>query len=372
MNCIKCSADNKLKERQKNHGHCAVCRHEFAFDPKTMTGVDFTDRFFERMLEKLSVYNSLFFTPYQLYYFFNQRLHSNKRDPLKIVAGCAIAAAMVLMIATRSPLLTFLLLVTVIPFSVALLFSPTLRKKLRGAKPIPLTVTPQQVENWFLRWRRINGDVPNLLPPLKSAAKSNAQANQISPELKQYSFDRAVICEHAEIARCLIANNFHFENNSAVLSLDGYPNDIFDTVMDMLRRNPALHVYALHDASCRGVSLPHVLSTDARWFAGTTAKIFDLGLLPRQIFDRSVFVETTYSDISISEPVLPTLQPKEVSWLLAGNFVSLESFPPQMLLRIVTRGITRSRDPQAEDAVSTIFWVDGDPGIYYYGAESFG
>jgi hypothetical protein len=120
---------------------------------------------------------------------------------------------------------------------------------------------------------------------------SKANAIAVDRELKQYSFDRAVICDDAEIARCLIANNFHFENNSAVLSVDGYPHDIFATVMDMLRLNPELQVYAVHDASRRGVALPHILSTEPRWFAGTTVKIFDVGLLPRQIFNRPVVVE---------------------------------------------------------------------------------
>jgi hypothetical protein len=59
-----------------------------------------------------------------------------------------------------------------------------------------------------------------------------------------------------------------------------------------------------------------------------------------------------------------------VSWLAAGNIVFLESFPPQTILRIVTQGIAKSRDPQADDAL--VIWGEGDPTVYYYGAESFG
>jgi hypothetical protein len=270
--------------------------------------------------------------------------------------------------------LSLVLLLLVFPISIVVLASPALRKKLRGVKPIPLSATPQQVEIWYRRWCRINGDVPKLLPSLSSTTNSNSAATAISPELRQYSFDRAVICDRAETARFLIANNFHFENNSAVLSVDGYPQDIFDTVMDMLRRNPNLSVYALHDCSKRGVELAHILRTEARWFAGTTAKIYDLGLLPRQIFKRRVFVETEPLGIrqNINPVISTTLQPEEISWLVAGNFVALESFPPQMLLRIVTRGIAKSRDPQSEDALVPVVWTDGGLGIYYYGAESFG
>ncbi len=48
-----------------------------------------------------------------------------------------------------------------------------------------------------------------------------------------------------EIAQLLIANNFDFENNYAVLSITGYPENIFSTVMEILRRNPDLKIYEL-------------------------------------------------------------------------------------------------------------------------------
>ncbi|BAU41594.1 hypothetical protein [Leptolyngbya sp. O-77] len=49
------------------------------------------------------------------------------------------------------------------------------------------------------------------------------------------------------IAQMLISNNVHFENNCAILSINGYPQPIFDTVMKMLRRNPGLTVFAFQD-----------------------------------------------------------------------------------------------------------------------------
>src|ERR1700704_2359109 len=39
MKCIKCNTDNNLKDRTNGAGRCKQCRHEFAFDPKVMTGV---------------------------------------------------------------------------------------------------------------------------------------------------------------------------------------------------------------------------------------------------------------------------------------------------------------------------------------------
>src|SRR5207247_1475135 len=116
------------------------------------------------------------------------------------------------------------------------------------------------------KWSHNNCHMYKLLPAPKVAS---THAN-ISPEIKQYSFDRLIVCEHAAIAQFLIANNFHFENNCAVLSIDKYPHNIFATVMEMLRRNPSLKVYALHDASPAGVQLTHRLASDSDWFHGSS------------------------------------------------------------------------------------------------------
>src|SRR5204863_3046139 len=99
------------------------------------------------------------------------------------------------------------------------------------------------------------------------------------PDLADYSFDRAVICDRARTVDLLLANNFHFENNCAVLSIDGYPPGPFETVRAMLKRNPGLQVFALHDATETGCRLAHRLATETAWFAGQ-ARVVDVGLRP--------------------------------------------------------------------------------------------
>jgi hypothetical protein len=378
VKCIKCNIENNLKERRDGNGRCKKCRHEFAFDPKVMPGVDFTDKFFQQTLQNLSVNDSLFFTSRQLYYFFNRRRNTKKASRLKVVAGCAIpvsvALTILLSLAVGFSVLWFAPLLIVVAFAVALLTSPNLRRRLRGTQPRELNASTDQVEGWYRRWCKINGDVAKLLPATRPGDNHATTAAKINPELKNYSFDRAVICDRSEVAQCLIANNFHFENNSAVLSLDGYPHDIFGDVMDMLRRNPALSVYALHDASKSGVELPHILSTETRWFAGSKVKIYDLGLLPRQIFNRSVFVErqSQRAGAGMPEQVAATLQSEEVRWLNAGNYVALESFPAQILLRVIAQGIAKSRDPQAGDALVPVMMSDRGGGVYFYAWDTFG
>jgi hypothetical protein len=344
-----------------------------------MSGVDFTDKFFQQTLSMLTVHDSLFFTPRQLSYFFNQRLNAKQSDQLKVAGGCAIfvAVALAFFLFATGGGFSFgwsMTLLLVVACGLALLASPRLRRRLRGVKPQELKATPEQVEQWFRHWCKINGETHRRLPA--PSAKRKTQALQISPEVRKYSFDRVVVCDRPEIAQCLIANNFHFEHNCAVLSIDGYPHDIFETVMEMLKRNPGLSVYALHDASMAGVELPQRLRTDPRWFAGSEARIYDLGLLPRQIFNRSVFVEKAperTGATALPAHVAATLEPEEVRWLEAGNYVALESFTPQTLMRVVAQGIAKSRDPQAVDAlVPVTTGDDGGGGVLIYTSDTFG
>ena len=82
-----------------------------------------------------------------------------------------------------------------------------------------------------------------------------------------------MVCDSDSIAQMLIANNFHFENNCAVLSIAGYPQSIFSTVLDMLRRNQSLKVYALYDATPAGVSLSE-LSGKVRKVPGRNSRTY--------------------------------------------------------------------------------------------------
>lgn len=106
-----------------------------------------------------------------------------------------------------------------------------------------------------------------------------ATKRSLEPDIADYSFDRAVICDRARTVDILLANNYHFENNCAVLSVEGYPAGPFETVLGMLKRNPKLQVFALHDATPVGCRLAHRLATEPEWFAGQT-RVIDVGLHP--------------------------------------------------------------------------------------------
>ncbi|QSJ17801.1 hypothetical protein JYQ62_02690 [Nostoc sp. UHCC 0702] len=226
-------------------------------------------------------------------------------------------------------------------------------------------------QDWLDRWQQINGSIVKILP----SPRQQIAAVAINPDVTAYSFDRLVVCDSAAIAQLLIANNFHFENNCAILSITGYPESIFNTTMEMLHRNPELKVYALHDCSPQGVGLVHQLRTSPNWFRDSNVTIIDVGLLPRQIIatKRGMFIQSSNDSAQTAKKlageIRQSLSDEELAWLESGNFVELESFSPQKLIQILNRGIINSRTLDADN--SSLILV-ADSGNSMYVVESFG
>ncbi|NEP37862.1 MAG: MFS transporter permease [Okeania sp. SIO2H7] len=210
--------------------------------------------------------------------------------------------------------------------------------------PQPLQFHQSEIPHWLSRWEEVNGEVTNVLAP----SKEMSEPIEINSEVKAYSFDRVIVCDTAEIAQFLIANNFHFEHNCAVLSIDGYPQNIFSTVMQMLKQNPDLKVYAFHSATPRGVTTINELRNSPNWFGGNNLIIYDLGLLPRHVFpSKNMWIiksdELAGQGRKIPAEVKQTLSTDELEWLEAGFYVELESFSPRKLLQVVSQGIAKTQ-----------------------------
>ncbi|MGD1940090.1 MAG: hypothetical protein ACFB0G_02145 [Leptolyngbyaceae cyanobacterium] len=221
---------------------------------------------------------------------------------------------------------------------------------IRGPAVQQLPISAAYCDEILHQWAAVNGPLPLLTQrpwPVSSVPR-------LTPDLTLYSFDRVLVCDTDAIAQFLIANNFHFERNCPVLSVNGYPARIFTTLLAMLRRNPELRVYALHDATPAGVAMAYQLQTSPAWFANSTVRIYDLGLSPRQVFDnRKMFVQKSAAAVTV--PTMPKavrslLTADELRWLQAGRYVELESFLPRTLLQIAAQGIAASRRREAGES----------------------
>lgn len=430
MKCIQCYTDNNLRDRTANSGRCKNCNHAFAFEPTSMTSKKFTDPFFKRAIAEISANNTLFFTPKQFLYLLEKRL---KPQPIGVSSlGCLyfISGAFVAIIISvtlskwfgdvafliavivfnclwiyylfnRSKSQTlryedrqysattlqflggFILVVGVWPsisinsfvgYASATLLGLTslwlgiwqMRKIATNLNTSSLSISTFLMQSWLDKWMRINGSIDKLLP-----IPQTLSASTIPPDVTAYSFDRVVVCDSDAMANMLIANNFHFENNCAILAISGYPQNIFEITMQMLRRNSELRVYALHNCDPVGVSLVHQLRSP-NWFPDHNITIIDVGLLPRQITAKpGIFIQTLPDAQTAQLPieVRQGLSAAELEWLDAGNFVELESFTPQKIIQILQRSINTNREINIEDE-GIIFVSDSDNSIY--AVESFG
>jgi hypothetical protein len=438
VKCIRCNTDNNLKDRTANMGRCSSCNHPFAFEPTAMpTDTKLTDPLFAKIIVDLSANNTLFFTPKQLYYLLDKRLRSrftranfidnpifaigcssfpaifgsfwvsgffhmplgistpivfslcgagliwkvaqnaisrkvNRRIRqqnvtfLKVIAGIILLVGLPVSIIVKTPL-GIILSIGLGLISIGLSWD---RKRKQSSIFDDFLVDRSQFDTWLTKWNSINNQPEKILPPPQTSSLPAAP----NPEITAYSFDRVVVCDSPEIAQLLISNNFHFEHNCAILTIDRYPQSIFDTTMEMLSRNPDLKVYALHDCSPQGLQLIRRLRTEEMWFPNPAIPIIDVGILPRQIIDNIDVMtpqstESARSSQQLSPDLRNSLTPAELAWLDAGCYLELESFPPQKLIQILQRAINESRELATIEGGDMII-IDNNPG--FYAVESFG
>ncbi len=295
MNCIHCGTRTRRKER--TDGRCPTCKHAFAFEP-TANPHKLTDPVFKGAIGRVSADGALSYTPRQLFYALNRVRRKGRSYGLPKVwwwtEGDTRRAA---------------------------------------TRPVPPEMSFElQFLPYLQRWTEVHGAPRGLLPPLAPPAP-DAPAREVPPDVAAFSFDRAVITDRAETAAMLVANRFHFEHNCAVLSADGWPYGIADTVKEMLRRNPRLTVFALHDASLAGCALPATLRRTG-WFPESAVRVVDAGLRPataRRIGLPSLGGSPgrLVLDMSVS------LALDEVEWLQAGTYTELDALTPRTLIRVL-------------------------------------
>lgn len=442
MKCIKCSTDNDLRERTASNGRCKNCSHPFVFEPTAMGTVKITDPMFAKAIEVVSANNSLFFTAKQLFYHLEKRTNkeiigtlggfsvaylfvyafvvylyfmaaNQSINPYPIIITFSFAHALMVILlyqrsrsrknnylvrrwnARRIQVSGVLVLLCGLPSSIYLLnsFPIFLTALLTGVTSIYLgtrqvgklkkwdavelypLISSATLKEWITKWQKIN-PIDKLLTSANAVFANTP--TQIESEVSVYSFDRLVVCDTSSMAQLLIANNFHFEYNCAILSIDGYPQAIFETTMQMLHRNPDLKVFALHDCNALGMSITTKLSNSDKWFAGSNILVVDVGLLPRHIMNEKKTFNVLSSKVAakaaqqLSSEIRQRFSDEELAWLDAGNYVELESFATQTIIRILNRSITKGASDSGAIAEDTFNSSNRDESIFIYSAESFG
>jgi hypothetical protein len=322
VKCIRCGHDSQYKDRSDKK--CPSCRGTFAFEPKT--GDKFTDQAFKNAIDRVSSNGSVKFTLQNLFY-------EVDRLRAKSGAGSWSTAISLLVIGLFGFFLGFV-------STLALTFAGVFLVIVGFAKfPNPKHKHVQLIwgefEAAYGRWKTVYGEPRGLFTP-RAAKKLHAgpRSEAMRAELAQYSFDRAVITDTGATADLLLANDFHFENNCAVLSVDGHPAHAFETVREMLRNNPKIEVYALHDCTPEGCELAWTLRHDPAWFQGI-GQVFDVALRPAQAAPMKASWQPGQGIVA-EHPALT----EEEREFLAAHSVELAAIRPEQLVKRLFRAMT--------------------------------
>jgi hypothetical protein len=370
MKCVRCRHDSKYPERKSRR--CPQCHGEFAFEPRENDLL--TDLAFLSAIQRVSADGRVQWGVEHLYYEICRYQNRRARHHLAFVAFFAAVSvvAAALSALTRSPGWVCLGAFSGAAALVSFLFWLSGRSR---ANHVPVTLS--RFNQMWQRWLRVHDSPAGLI---KRPEPPPTAAPPREPDIGDYSFDRAVICDRARTVDLLLANNFHFENNCAVLSVEGYPAGPFETVRAMLKRNPRLQVYALHDATFAGCALARRLTSDPDWFQGQV-RVVDVGLRPGHAWRFNGLLVDPQPAPAAMQPLLDgALRPDERAWL-ARHALELAVIRPEQVIKRLFRAMTGDTDGDGGggdggDAVSWIVYdndsFSGDAGASDGGGDSFG
>jgi hypothetical protein len=321
VRCARCGHDATYPQRSGRR--CPSCRLPFAFEPRE--GDPLSDMAWKAALEAVSSEGTVRFVLANLHHEVARRKKPSDSRAVAGVAGVVLTIIATAVLGSVAAAAGLGALVTGGVGTAGLI---------AALRPRPgLTLSRGEFEALFARWVAAHGVPAGLVTPPR--APPSPYRAELAQELEAYSFDRAVICDRRDTVDLLLANDFHFENNCAVLSADGHPEHAFALARRMLRGNPRLEVFVLHDATPAGCVLAHQLAHDAAWFGGGTARIVDVALRPAQ---GERMMQVAWSSEAGDVPPHPALSDDERRWLARWR-VEVAAVRPEQLVKRLFRAM---------------------------------
>jgi DNA-directed RNA polymerase subunit RPC12/RpoP len=362
MKCIRCQKDCKLDERKDRR--CPHCGGRFALEPR---GTDtLTDGLFDSAVKAVSADGKVRWHLENLYF------EVCRRKPVRVINAAGALRSGLTGCSGCGGIYALLLLFTGDLGGLALgglaLGGAVLRRSMGPAPATtPRLFSRETFNSEWSRWAEVHGTPASMIAASTRRPKNAKGA--VEADLSDYSFDRAVICDLPQTADLLLANNFHFENNCAVLTKDGYPQQAFEPVKSMLRRNPRLKVWVLHDATIEGCLLAHQLKHDPDWFIDS-ATIIDVGLRPANAKALQKVWEASTREVVAH----PALSEQERQWLEKYT-LSLAAIRPEQVIKRLFRSMSMEESSWSDSG--GLFFVDStsfssDADTTDGGGDSFG
>lgn len=168
MRCIRCAHDSNYRDRSNRI--CPKCRGMFAFEPRD--GDPITDWLMANAMKAVSADGRIRFGVEHVYY-----------EVCRVLRARSLAAHLL--------------------------------RPLGFMRTVPLSA--ERFAQLWGRWLNVHTKPKNLIERQFARGAAPPPRPGVEADLGDYSFDRAVICDRARTVDLLVANNFHFENNCAVL-----------------------------------------------------------------------------------------------------------------------------------------------------------
>jgi len=185
-----------------------------------------------------------------------------------------------------------------------------------------------------------------LLPGLLSADLSPAiSLNAFEPDLFDYGLPRLLVCQQAEIAQMLLANDIHMDLSCPILSL-AEATPLPAPLLAMLVRTPKARLFFLHDASPAGLAL--VPGLRDRLGLPKEIALTAMGLRPIHALRLHLFAAHHLPLASPLSTWPAYLKKVERRWLQAGWWAETDALHPVHLMRALRRIMLGSAGQRAQ------------------------
>jgi hypothetical protein len=210
------------------------------------------------------------------------------------------------------------------------------------------------------RWRKVYGAFPQGLVDLN--VLHNVLHDRPDASLPIDNLAAVVVCPEREVLACLLANDIPRRMRVGLLPAAPPFDARQQKVLDALRANPKLPVFALHDASARGVFLARDLRRTLR--LNPSHRVYDLGLNPRRSIQKKRLTlgapvpeeikARLRGELASPDPVRPIRRKRavvaadEIAWLDAGNYSPILAITPRSLIKRIAFALEKIATKQRE------------------------
>lgn len=251
MKCPKCDYNQSYKSGMQ----CQKCKYQFVLNPKNDL---ITDNQVISMLKKLSNNGHEYFTELQLTLMIAQAIDKKQASNL---AG-PIILAIITFILMFTPISDFFYLPQIgFTLAIALTLYQISQSNQKPLKP-PVYISK----------------IKSLINRIKTSTylKDNNYFNYMIEEGKlEQNIDNAVIHDFAPEKIIIVDNNVtvdllvynqvHIKSKSAIVSIEGYPNQVYTATKSFIENQPDIPVYLFHDGSSQNRNYLGLFKSNSQW-----------------------------------------------------------------------------------------------------------